>query len=208
MTKILIFFGSRKKSRNQFKILPLKKKVLRSIFLERRKALSASDRDEQSLSIANQCLALPIWEFEYFHLFLPIEKWAEIDTHFLLTLLQGRDKQVILPKVKDDKDLSHVLLTDATKIQLNRWQIPEPVNGIRIDPQQIEVVFIPLLSFDCQGNRVGYGKGFYDTFLALCKPDVVKVGLSFFNPVKEIEDVREEDVRLDFVVTPSEIHSY
>ncbi|MEK9612518.1 MAG: 5-formyltetrahydrofolate cyclo-ligase [Flavobacteriaceae bacterium] len=186
----------------------MKKKALRTIFLERRKAISTLEHDEKSLSMANNCLALPIWEFEYFHLFLPIAKLAEVDTHFLLTLLQGRDKQVILPKVIDDLQLSHILLTDATKIKHNQWQIPEPVNGIQIDPQQIEVVFIPLLCCDLKGHRVGYGKGFYDTFLALCKPDVVKVGLSFFEPVEEIEDVRKDDVRLDFVVTPSEIHSF
>ena len=87
------------------------KQALRIYFSEKLLTLSSEKYDEQSLALANQCLKLPIWELEYFHLFLPIVSKAEVDTSLILTLLQGRDKQVVLPKVVDGDSLDHILLT-------------------------------------------------------------------------------------------------
>lgn len=180
------------------------KAVIRTKFLEKRLALSEATHENQSFAIANHCLKLPIWDLEYFHLFLPIKAKAEIDTSLILTLLQGRDKQVIVPKIKG-RELTHILLTDSTKLRTNAWGIPEPEQGISVTPQQIDVVFIPLLGYDNHGNRVGYGKGFYDTFLSMCKPEILKVGLSFFKAVDKIEGIRPEDVPLDYCVNPEGI---
>ena len=180
------------------------KTALRTLFLKKRRALSDKDHEEQSFAIANQCLQLPIWELEYFHLFLPIQSKAEIDTTLILTLLQGRDKQVILPKVSGT-ELEHILLTDSTLIRKNDWDIPEPDQGLVMQPKQLDVIFIPLLGYDKAGNRVGYGKGFYDAFLAACKPEVIKVGLSFFLPVEQIQGIRPEDMKLNYCVHPEGI---
>ena len=184
------------------------KEALRVYFSKKRGALSPEIQDSYSLDIANLCLKLPIWELEYFHLFLPISSKSEVDTTLMLTLLQGRDKQIILPKVAGDNVLEHILLTDSTKITNNSWGIPEPQEGIKIDPLQLDVVFIPLLAFDKIGNRVGYGKGFYDAFLRKCKKEVIKIGLTFFDPVEQIEGTRVEDIPLDYCVSPREIHSF
>jgi 5-formyltetrahydrofolate cyclo-ligase len=64
------------------------------------------------------------------------------------------------------------------------------------------------LCFDLRGFRVGYGKGFYDRFLKKCRADCKKIGLSFFEPVKEISDIEEFDVALNFAVTPQEIYNF
>ena len=102
----------------------------------------------------------------------------------------------------------HYLLTDNTRIAKNEYNIPEPVDGIEVPSKKIEVVFVPLLAYDKKGNRVGYGKGFYDKFLLDCKPDVIKIGLSFFEPEELITDIFEGDVQLDYCVTPNGIHSF
>ena len=73
---------------------------------------------------------------------------------------------------------------------------------------KIEVVFVPLLGYDLKGNRVGYGKGFYDRFLSECKPETLKIGLSFFEPEELITDVFVEDVKLDYCVTPKETYQF
>ena len=72
-----------------------------------------------------------------------------------------------------------------------------------VPSSKIEVVFIPLLAFDKQGNRVGYGKGFYDKFLAECNPNTIKIGLSFFEPEELISDVNTKDIQLYYCVTPN-----
>ena len=184
------------------------KENLRTLFLEKRLILSPTVREESSLAISGQCLKLPIWGFEYFHLFLSITKKAEVNTSFVLTLLQARDKNIVLPKVNSDDSLSSILLTDSTKIIKNKWEIPEPEQGITITPLMLDVVFIPLLGCDTFGNRVGYGKGFYDAFLLICKPEVLKIGFSFFEPIKQVQGIRPEDIPLDYCVTPKRIHQF
>ncbi|SFN21732.1 5-formyltetrahydrofolate cyclo-ligase [Paenimyroides ummariense] len=182
------------------------KKELRKKYKELRNNLSFDEIEDLSLQIANNALKLPIWNFENYHIFLTIHEHKEVQTDYLLHILNGKDKNVIVSKSDfETRTMNHVLLTDNVIIKKNEWNIPEPQNGFSVADNQIDVVFVPLLAYDVFGNRVGYGKGFYDKFLSQCKPDVVKIGLSFFDPEKLIEDVFTEDVRLDYCITPNTI---
>ena len=187
----------------------MKKLELRPKYKALRKQLSGSEIEEMSLAIANKLLTLPIWEKTYFHIFLPIKEHHEVNTEFILHLLSGKDKEIIISKSDfETRKMTHFLLTDNTRIKKNEYNIPEPVDGIEVPSHKIEVVFIPLLAFDTIGHRVGYGKGFYDKFLNECKPQTIKIGLSFFEAEELIEDVFEGDVQLDYCVTPEKIYSF
>ena len=182
------------------------KKTLRQKYKEKRQKLSIEEIEEKSLAIANNLLQLNIWNKTYFHIFLPIVEQKEVDTEFILQILAGKDKEIVISKSDfATREMLHFLLTDNTKIVKNEYYIPEPVNGLPVPVEMIDVVFVPLLTYDKQGNRVGYGKGFYDKFLSQCKPDVIKIGLSFFEPEEQIDDVLETDVKLDFCVTSNEV---
>lgn len=185
------------------------KKELRSKYKALRCQFSENEIGEKSLAITNQLLKLPIWDKTYFHIFLPITEHNEIDTELILHLLSGRDKEIIVSKtVFETCSMVHYLLTDNTKIKKNKYNIPEPVDGIEIPSSKIEVVFVPLLAFDKEGHRVGYGKGFYDRFLRECKADTFKIGLSFFEAETFIKDTHEEDMKLDYCVTPKTIYKF
>ncbi len=184
------------------------KNDLRIKYKELRDTISPQKRLHLSLTIANKLLELPVWHSEYYHIFLPIVNKKEVDTSFILSILQGKDKNILLPKVDGKNTLKHFLLTDNTKLAANKWGIPEPIDGIEIDVTKIEVVFVPLLAFDKKGNRVGYGKGFYDTFLSSCKESVLKIGLSFFEAEDNIKDIIPEDISLDYCVTPDKTYSF
>ncbi|MFT3794380.1 5-formyltetrahydrofolate cyclo-ligase [Flavobacterium sp.] len=185
------------------------KKDLRQQYKAKRAELSEEQIEKQSLAIANQLLSLPIWDRTYFHIFLPIEHHKEVNTEFILHLLSGKDKEIVVSKSDfETRDMTHFLLTENTKLKKNNYGIPEPVNGLEVPAKTIDVVFVPLLAFDVWGNRVGYGKGFYDKFLANCKPETVKIGLSFFEAVDAVQDVFESDVKLDYCVTPKEIYMF
>lgn len=184
------------------------KKDLRSDYKNRRKSFSDTSLLNASLAIANAALEIPIWHYDYYHLFLPISQLKEIDTSVIISNLHGKDKHIVLPKVTGNGTLKHFLLTDATKFRTNRWNIPEPVDGIEVAAHKIDVVFLPLLAFDRKGHRVGYGKGFYDNFLGECRKDVKKIGLSLFGPEEAIEDIHENDIPLDYCVTPEKIYSF
>ena len=185
------------------------KNELRKTYKSLRKNLSENEIDDFSLSIANQLLKLPVWGYSFYHVFLAIEEYKEVNTDYILNVLSGKDKNILISK-SDFKTggMMHFLLTDNTVIKKNSYNIPEPVDGIEILDDKVEVVFIPLLAFDNKGNRVGYGKGFYDRFLAKCKSETVKIGLSFFEADAEITDVFESDVRLDYCVTPEQVYAF
>lgn len=186
----------------------MQKKALRLAYSEKRKKLSPESRERKSLELANRCLDLPVWDRQTFHLFLSIPGKAEVDTTPLLTILQGRDKDVAIPRVSGPGELQHFLLTDATRLKQNNWGIPEPVAGITVEPEALDVVFLPLLAFDRSGCRVGYGGGYYDRFLSRCRGDALKVGLTFFPPVDMVSDCQPWDVPMDYCVTPEKIYAF
>ncbi|WP_298494468.1 5-formyltetrahydrofolate cyclo-ligase [uncultured Algibacter sp.] len=178
------------------------KSELRKTYKRLRNDLSENQIDDLSLAISNQVLKLPIWEYSFYHIFLAIEEQKEVNTDYILNILSGKDKNILISKSDfETGGMNHFLLTDSTVIKKNDYNIPEPVDGIEILNDKIEVVFIPLLAFDKKGNRVGYGKGFYDRFLANCKPETLKIGLSFFEAEVEITDIFENDIGLDYCVT-------
>jgi 5-formyltetrahydrofolate cyclo-ligase len=186
----------------------MNKQELRNIYKKKREALSEEKIDELSLQIANQSLQLPIWNFSNYHLFLTISEKKEINTEYILHILQGRDKSIIVPKSDfNSGELIHILLQDNTTLKTSSYGIPEPVSGIELEPSIIDVVFIPLLAFDLKGNRIGYGKGFYDRFLAQCKPNTIFIGLSFFEAEPMIEN-SPLDIPLQYCITPNKIYKF
>ena len=185
------------------------KKELRAKYKALRNQLSENDVQEMSLVIANTVLTLPVWEKTYFHIFLPITEHKEVNTEFILHSLSGKDKEIVISKCDFETcHLLHFLLTDNTKIKKNEYNIPEPVDGLEVPTKKIEVVFVPLLAFDNKGHRAGYGKGFYDKFLTDCTRETIKIGLSFFEAEEIIDDVFENDVKLDYCVTPNKVYEF
>jgi len=185
------------------------KKEARIKYKKLRNDLTEQERDEKSMAVANELLQLPIWDKQYFHVFLSIEQHFEVDTEYILHILAGKDKDILISKSDfETQKMTHYLLTDGTKIRKNEYNIPEPEDGIEVPDSKIDVVFVPLLAFDENGHRAGYGKGFYDRFLSKCKPDVITVGISFFEAEKEITDLHENDFALTFCVTPLKTYEF
>lgn len=184
----------------------MNKTALRNKYKTLRSQLSEEEIEDKSLAIANRLLQLDVWENTYFHLFLTIKEQNEVETEFVLQILAGKDKEIVVSKCNfETLEMTNFLLTDNTKFQKNKYNIHEPVDGIMVPVEKVEVVFVPLLAYDKKGNRVGYGKGFYDKFLAKCKSETIKIGLSFFEPEDFIDDVSESDIQLDYCVTPTTI---
>ena len=185
------------------------KKEARLIFKRKRNSLSENDCKELSLEIANRSLNMTIWDYTNYHIFFPIEKNNEIDTKLIIQIIQGKDKNVVLPKTNfNDKTITNYLLTDATLMTINKHGISEPQSGIKISENQLDVVFVPLLCYDKQGHRVGYGGGYYDRLLKKCSAKTIKVGLSFFDPIEKIENTTQSDIKMDYCVSPNKIYKF
>lgn len=184
------------------------KKALRNTYHKLREVLTEEVIEKDSIAIANQLLSLPIWEGTYYHIFLPITTKKEVNTEYILHILQGRDKSIVIPKSNfKTGSMQAILLQENTLLALSDYGITEPLEGIEIAPQQIDLVFIPLLAFDEKGNRLGYGKGFYDRFLNNCSQNCIKIGLSFFKAEKSIP-TNNYDIPLDYCVTPEKVYKF
>ena len=184
------------------------KSDLRSHYLKLRSKFTSQQIENFTIEIVNRCLELNLWNKSIYHLFMASEQNNEIDTSILLSVLQGKDKQIVIPKILDHYELEHYLLADQTPLKSSRWGILEPQSGIKINSNQIDVVFVPLLIFDLQGHRIGYGKGYYDRFLAKCRKETIKVGLSYFDPIERIEDIQSHDIPINFGITRDRIYEF
>lgn len=145
------------------------------------------------------------------HCFISITRFKEVDTSLILDRIWGDCPHVrtFAPRVdRATERLESLPVTRETKLTENIWGIREPAAGETADPHEIDLVVAPLLCFDPNGHRVGYGKGYYDLFLSECRPDCQKIGLSFFPPVDRIDDLAPHDVPLDGVITPGQIYSF
>ncbi|MDO4763463.1 MAG: 5-formyltetrahydrofolate cyclo-ligase [Flavobacteriaceae bacterium] len=184
------------------------KSELRKIYSERRMALSEQDIDFFSQKITEKIITHFHWEkIQNVHLFLPIKKKKEVNTQYLLDDLWQKGKRVFAPKVVGDFLECHEI-NPKTEFSENHWGILEPMGKSLKDKISFDLVVTPLLYCDKLGNRIGYGKGFYDKFFTEINPDTMKAGVNFFPPKEEIADVFAGDIPLDYLFTPEECFSF
>jgi 5-formyltetrahydrofolate cyclo-ligase len=184
------------------------KNNLRQHFLTIRKQLDSTMVEALSKKIQNQ-FSLQ-WNFcrKNISCFLPMVKNKEVNTFYLLEDL-GKSNSLWVPVTDFEKGtMEHVSFTKNTRLMENRYGIPEPIERENtINPIALDVIIIPLLAADSKGNRLGYGKGFYDRLLGNCSPETLRIGLSFFEPTEVLPN-NEADEKLHFLVTPKRTISF
>jgi len=186
------------------------KNELRQDYRQLRKQLSGDEVNDLSRKITKQ---LGIWldgqeGLTHFHLFFPITKFNEVNTFYIKQLLEQQDKTLFTSQVnRDENRLDTLQLPPDATFFLDEWGIPVPQESVRITSTKIQVVFVPLLAYDKSGHRLGFGKGFYDRFLASLDQPVLKLGLSFFAP-EELIPVEPHDIPLDYCITPGQVWSF
>lgn len=187
------------------------KASLRKSFTERRMQLSLQEMHSMTAIMMTHMEAIPWPHGKTLMSFKPMAKRKEIPIHFFEQSLLHFKKHIdtCYPRTHiADCSMEAILDEDETEWALSPFQLEEPVNGKVIDPAAISMVFVPLVAFDEQGYRVGYGKGFYDRFLKRCNADVLTVGFSWFAPVTAIEDIDANDVPLKYCITPHKLYAF
>ena len=183
------------------------KTFLRSHYKKKRFSLTKQEVDDLSQRVCKQLDKLNIWKLKHYHIFISILKYNELDTSPIINKLKSEQKIIIVPKISNN-ELVHIAINDETKFGLNEYGIKEPNDGNHFIIENLDIIFIPLLAFDLEGHRVGYGKGYYDRFLKLTNNSTLKIGLSFFDPINKILDIDDNDVKLDYCVTPKQVHKF
>lgn len=186
------------------------KQELRSAYRQLRKSLKQEEVEAKSKAINFQFLN---WlkvqgPIQHFHLFFPIDRFNEVNTFYIKDSLDQQGKTLYASQVsKLNTELETLKLPVDAAFFLDEWGIPVPQESIMVSPNKIEVVFVPLLAYDKVGNRVGFGKGFYDAFLGKLRPEVIKIGLSFYPPEEYIQS-EPHDIRLNYCITPEKVFTF
>ncbi|HZI52874.1 MAG TPA: 5-formyltetrahydrofolate cyclo-ligase [Chitinophagaceae bacterium] len=187
------------------------KREARIIFKEKRMALSEKERVklDDLLLIQFQTAEIPF--IESLLTYWPIEENNEPNSHLFTEFMRFRNPEmkICYPKSNFTVGYMQAVITDIdTPFSKTVLNILEPQSNEIMTPGEIDMVFVPLLGFDKNGFRLGYGKGFYDKWLADCRDDCIKIGFSYFEPIESIDDRNEFDVPLDISITPDNVYVF
>lgn len=186
------------------------KAELRKEFLAQRQALSEGAVATRSKALCDRLFAAFDFAFQsVVHTFLPIERQREPDTWLAIDRWRREFPQVriVLPKMQSNGFLVHIEFEGLHQLKKNAWGISEPHQGTELSPAKLDFVLVPLLVADRFGNRLGYGKGYYDRFLAEVNPTCKKVGYSLVDLYEGELPHEAWDVQLTHVVTPLKVIS-
>ncbi|UJP66495.1 5-formyltetrahydrofolate cyclo-ligase [Mongoliitalea daihaiensis] len=137
------------------------------------------------------------------HVFIPMKRNQEIDSYLLIEYLWSLDYKVYTSQMNYEKDqMDTVRFLPGSEVLLDKKGIPFPADQQPILAHNLQLVLVPLLAIDKAGNRLGYGKGYYDQFFSqVSSSDVYKLGISLFPPIESIP-VEEHDIPLDACIYP------
>jgi 5-formyltetrahydrofolate cyclo-ligase len=187
------------------------KTALRKIYKEKRAAIPSKEKlklDDLSLIRFQQ---LYFEDVQVLLTYWPKADTQEPNTHLFSGFLRHAIPTLHIAYPKTDFaacTMEALLIHQDTVYFTNQYGITEPKEGAVIAPFDIDLIFVPFLICDEEGYRVGYGKGFYDRYLAQCREDVIKIGFSYFDPVEKIDDRDNFDIPLDYCVTPESVYEF
>ncbi len=124
----------------------------------------------------------------------------EIDIMSILEKFEKLDYSISLPRIDKNSKMNFFHWSTKDPMKVNQYGIPEPVS---IKIKYPDILLVPLLAYDAHFNRIGYGGGFYDRYIARIKKkkQITTIGLAYsFQKVKKIPSNRH-DMKLDFVIT-------
>ncbi|MDK2817477.1 MAG: 5-formyltetrahydrofolate cyclo-ligase [Moorella sp. (in: firmicutes)] len=184
------------------------KKQLRKQIIARRNALATAVREAKSEIIVKKVLELPAWQ-QAGIIMSYVSFGSEVATPALIKAALAGGKRVAVPLcVRDGRRLiASEVLAFPDDLQPGTWGIlePRPESLRPLEPELIDLVIVPGVAFDRGGNRLGYGAGYYDRFLATLRPGAMTIALAFTEQI--VPDVYPEphDRPVDMVITEAGI---
>ncbi|MGI9860590.1 5-formyltetrahydrofolate cyclo-ligase [Moorella naiadis] len=184
------------------------KKQLRKEIIARRNSLAAAAREEKSALITRRLLTLPAWE-QARVLMCYVSFGSEVNTFPLIAAALEQGKRVTVPLcLSEGRRLLAAEVSDFPgDLQPGTWGIlePRPETLRPVAPEIIDLVLVPGVAFDRTGNRLGYGAGYYDRFLATLRPGARTIALAFAEQIVADVYPQVHDRPVDMVITDGEI---
>lgn len=176
------------------------KKILRQHIRQKRQSLSQHEVTQYSSEICHRIIASKVYKnAACIGCYIAFQN--EVDLTTLIQHAWQNQKTVCIPVVTSDAHMTFHLYTKETFLKSGKFGIPEPQHEKLIEPQQIDLLLVPLVAFDEKGNRLGQGCGFYDRYLEIAPQNTVTIGVGY-----ELQKVNELpidpwDIRLNKIIS-------
>lgn len=183
----------------------MNKKEARLFGKQVRAGLSKEEISFRSAKIVEGFLDLPQYQ-EAEEILLYASAKGEVDTVALLHRCLQDGKKVALPKVLGERSMAFFYVADLCELVPGVFQIPEPVGTVECVPTKHSLMVIPGVAFDEKCHRVGYGGGYYDTYLEQHR-DVFKIALAYEAQVVEEIETETYDIQPELLVTEEKVRA-
>ena len=173
------------------------KKELRRQIREQKRAMTVEQIEEASRRLGELFINTPQYKnAKTIYGYLPYNQ--EVRTVPMLEQAMRDGKRVAVPKCYGD-EMRFIYMDDLSKVELGYANIPEPIEDGPVAEDKTALVLMPGLAFTEKGDRMGYGGGFYDKFLA-AEPDHPTVALCYAFQMVETLPTAEYDIPVDCVL--------
>ena len=179
-------------------------KEVRNEALSKREALAQEQVLAASAKISEQIVKLP--EFLNEQIVYAYSAFRnEVDLSDVIRVAQECGKTLLLPKTKDPDILFYEYRTDDRLIP-GKFGVLEPEQDTPTDPKN-GLMLVPGVAFSREGYRVGFGKGYYDRYLA-DRPMVITVGICYECQLRDCFPVKNSDIPMDMIITENQIYYF
>jgi len=180
----------------------IQKNEIRRLAIARRQALD--DAGPRSDAIGHRLLAeFPLRKEANWLVYVSVRN--EVKTQGILEQVLLERGEVVVPYCLAGGELGLFRLTDLEQLETGAYGIREPLDALRAErmasPESIDTIVMPGVAFDRRGNRIGYGKGYFDRLLPRLREDCTKIGLAFDCQVFPQVPSEEHDVPVDYLIT-------
>jgi 5-formyltetrahydrofolate cyclo-ligase len=183
----------------------LLKQALRKEFISRRDSLPLEEKKQREANALTHFLPVLPSAPCTIHLYLSAQGKSEFDTWGLSEMLFDKGYQLCIPYITHRGNMLSVNYNSKADLVQKKFGLFEPELPEFTNPASIRIIIVPMLAFDNECYRLGYGGGYYDTYLKDFK-DIPKVGLSLFDAESSILPRDPWDIPLDAVASPFNLH--
>lgn len=174
---------------------------LRTQLRQARRALTDDEQNQHQQRAAKHLLSLPLWQNTSLHVGVSLSFDGELSLAASITLLRRQKHHLYLPCLHTDGYLIFAHWNVDTPLIKNQYGIEEPNTTQYVLVDQLDVLLLPLVGVDQQGNRLGMGGGYYDKTLARvqCRPYLIGMA----HHLQQVEQLAAQpwDIPLDALIT-------
>ncbi|MEZ0536143.1 5-formyltetrahydrofolate cyclo-ligase [Caldicellulosiruptoraceae bacterium PP1] len=181
------------------------KNELRKKALCKRKQLN-SDYKNLCDKIIFQRLLIYLKNKQINNIFIYLNLVNEVDTKHIINYFLIQKINVYVPKIIDNKEMVAIKIDKDTEYKKNSLKINEPLEGIQISPEKLDLCIIPIVGFDENCNRLGFGRGYYDRFLKRTPMSCLRIGLAYEVQKCKAIPIEKHDITLDCIITEKRIY--